>query len=257
MAQLVEHHLAKVRVAGSNPVVRSETSSGVCWSGCLRDNAGGVAEWFRQGPAKPCTRVRFPPPPRAVSSAGERLPDTEEVTGSIPVPPTSCPGWPLPAESAGQGATRHAGRGGDPRGPHVPTPARSSHTQPPKRKQDTTHHAHRGTTPQTPRSGGSPSQPYPAPKRRQETTHHAHRGDDPRRPHIPTPARSMSSPHTVPPQCDRREPPLRTPYLHTTAHSGALACRRGAVARPSCSRPHPCPAHAAATGEFDCGGSDR
>ena len=27
MAQLVEHHLAKVRVAGSNPVVRSEK----CW----------------------------------------------------------------------------------------------------------------------------------------------------------------------------------------------------------------------------------
>ena len=27
MAQLVEHHLAKVRVAGSNPVVRSETTS--------------------------------------------------------------------------------------------------------------------------------------------------------------------------------------------------------------------------------------
>jgi hypothetical protein len=26
--------------------------------------AGGVAEWLRQGPAKPCTRVRFPPPPR-------------------------------------------------------------------------------------------------------------------------------------------------------------------------------------------------
>ena len=25
---------------------------------------GGVAEWLRQGPAKPCTRVRFPSPPR-------------------------------------------------------------------------------------------------------------------------------------------------------------------------------------------------
>ncbi len=32
MAQLVEHHLAKVRVAGSNPVVRSKTSFGV-WRG--------------------------------------------------------------------------------------------------------------------------------------------------------------------------------------------------------------------------------
>src|SRR6204780_2958375 len=47
-----------------------------------------MAEWLRQGPAKPCTRVRFPLPPRAISSAGERFPDTEEVTGSIPVSPT-------------------------------------------------------------------------------------------------------------------------------------------------------------------------
>ena len=29
VAQLVEHHLAKVRVAGSNPVVRSEASDAV------------------------------------------------------------------------------------------------------------------------------------------------------------------------------------------------------------------------------------
>ncbi len=48
----------------------------------------------RQRPAKPCTRVRFPSPPLialpcAVSSAGERFPDTEEVAGSIPVPRTS------------------------------------------------------------------------------------------------------------------------------------------------------------------------
>src|SRR4029450_9897325 len=60
---------------------------------------GGVAEWLRQGPAKPCTRVRFPPPPRALSSAGERFPDTEEVTGSIPVAPTSDLGDPCPQRS--------------------------------------------------------------------------------------------------------------------------------------------------------------
>ena len=55
VAQLVAHHLAKVRVAGSNPVVRSVRR---------QSSGGGVAEWLRQGPAKPCTRVRFPPPPR-------------------------------------------------------------------------------------------------------------------------------------------------------------------------------------------------
>ena len=83
VAQLVAHHLAKVRVAGSNPVIRSRVSSGIKplrWSGRV----------VRQRPAKPCTRVRFPsPPPKvstgAISSAGERFPDTEEVTGSIPV----------------------------------------------------------------------------------------------------------------------------------------------------------------------------
>jgi hypothetical protein len=48
-----------------------------------------VAEWLRQGPAKPCTRVRFPPPPRAISSVGERYLDTVEATGSIPVSPTT------------------------------------------------------------------------------------------------------------------------------------------------------------------------
>jgi hypothetical protein len=74
--------------------------------GPLREGRhGGVAEWFRQGSAKPCTPVQFraPPPPgrrgtsqgrmigraRARSSAGERFPDTEEVTGSNPVAPTS------------------------------------------------------------------------------------------------------------------------------------------------------------------------
>ena len=36
------------------------------WPGQGREctACGGMAEWFRQGPAKPCTRVRFPLPPR-------------------------------------------------------------------------------------------------------------------------------------------------------------------------------------------------
>ena len=41
VAQLVEHHLAKVRVAGSNPVVRSERVSMIDTRPAL---AGGVAE---------------------------------------------------------------------------------------------------------------------------------------------------------------------------------------------------------------------
>ena len=56
VAQLVAHHLAKVRVAGSNPVIRSKVQLGINpprWSGRV----------VRQRPAKPCTRVRFPSPP--------------------------------------------------------------------------------------------------------------------------------------------------------------------------------------------------
>jgi hypothetical protein len=116
VAQLVAHHLAKVRVAGSNPVVRSSDAQSGRWDQYYSDPAaatsGGVAEWLRQGPAKPCTRVRFPPPPRgaahqvhaltrgdttqqhhpavagAISSVGEHYLDTVGVTGSIPVSPT-------------------------------------------------------------------------------------------------------------------------------------------------------------------------
>ena len=75
VAQLVAHHLAKVRVAGSNPVVRSrcrKPSREPTDRTALRYQSsspqglvcGGMAEWLRQGPAKPCTRVRFPLPPR-------------------------------------------------------------------------------------------------------------------------------------------------------------------------------------------------
>ena len=87
MAQLVEHHLAKVRVAGSNPVVRSEQVSA--------SSAGSTAptvEWPR-GEATDCKSVYTGSNP--VSTSGDwrsleaRFPDTEEVTGSNPVSPTS------------------------------------------------------------------------------------------------------------------------------------------------------------------------
>ena len=44
VAQLVAHHLAKVRVAGSNPVIRSEGSRGQ-EPHQARYLCGGVAEW--------------------------------------------------------------------------------------------------------------------------------------------------------------------------------------------------------------------
>ena len=83
VAQLVAHHLAKVRVAGSNPVIRSKmleaSIPAVEWpsgeaTACKAVHTGSI----------PVSTSRFSIP-RAISSAGERFPDTEEVTGSIPV----------------------------------------------------------------------------------------------------------------------------------------------------------------------------
>src|SRR5690606_40129695 len=76
VAQLVEHHLAKVRVAGSSPVVRSEARCHVS----SRSWRAGVSWWSgreaRQRPAKPYTWVRIPSPPRITGDwrSGSALP---------------------------------------------------------------------------------------------------------------------------------------------------------------------------------------
>ncbi len=63
VAQLVEHHLAKVDVASSNLVVRSQdtVTAKVLFESALTRWVGREA---RQRPAKPFTRVRIPYPPR-------------------------------------------------------------------------------------------------------------------------------------------------------------------------------------------------
>src|SRR5699024_6932893 len=92
VAQLVEHHLAKVRVAGSSPVIRSEAPppGGADWP------QGGVAE--RRGSGLQSRIHGFESRRHlgsarsrtwAIGAAVARFPDTEEVTGSIPVSPTS------------------------------------------------------------------------------------------------------------------------------------------------------------------------
>ena len=61
----------------------------------------------RQRPAKPSTRVQIPsPPPRTISSAGERFPDTEEVTGSIPVSSTGAPALVVPSRAISSAGER-------------------------------------------------------------------------------------------------------------------------------------------------------
>ena len=100
VAQLVEHHLAKVRVAGSNPVVRSEAPDVVARARRLRpghrwalSGSAPAAEWpsgLGKGLQSPVrgfdSRLRLGS--RAISSVGERYLDTVEATGSIPVSPT-------------------------------------------------------------------------------------------------------------------------------------------------------------------------
>ena len=88
VAQLVERNLAKVEVASSSLVVRSERA------GSQPPRWGGREA--RQRTANPSTRVQIPYPPRttysftrAIGAVVARFLDTEEVTGSNPVSPTS------------------------------------------------------------------------------------------------------------------------------------------------------------------------
>ena len=93
VAQLVERNLAKVEVAGSNPVVRSEK---VRQATVLRGGRASLVEWPR-GEATDCKSVYTGSNPvstsRTIGAAVARFPDTEEVTGSIPVSSTNNRRW--------------------------------------------------------------------------------------------------------------------------------------------------------------------
>ena len=86
VAQLVEHHLAKVRVAGSSPVIRSEERQSNCQSrtvGWPRGEATACKAVYTGSNPVPTSLIG------AIGAAVARFPDTEEVTGSIPVSPTT------------------------------------------------------------------------------------------------------------------------------------------------------------------------
>ena len=88
VAQLVAHHLAKVRVASSSLVIRSENTP--------RCSNGGVAERRGSGLQSRVhgfkSRLHLNFSERAIGAVVARFPDTEEVTGSNPVSPTKFPG---------------------------------------------------------------------------------------------------------------------------------------------------------------------
>ena len=93
---VVAHHLAKVRVASSNLVIRSsETPRGsgesptVAWP---RGEAAACKAVYTG--SNPVATSQLPtglprPQQRAIGAAVARFPDTEQVTGSIPVSPTT------------------------------------------------------------------------------------------------------------------------------------------------------------------------
>ena len=87
VAQLVERNLAKVEVAGSSPVVRSEAKihlpSTVEWP---RGEAAACKAAYTG--SNPVSTSITKDPQRAIGAVVARFLDTEEVTGSNPVSPT-------------------------------------------------------------------------------------------------------------------------------------------------------------------------
>ena len=96
VAQLVERNLAKVEVAGSSPVIRSEglTAFTVEWP--RGEAAACKAAYTGSNPVSTSeTRTlsrtqhhQHSARPRAIGAVVARFLDTEEVTGSNPVSPT-------------------------------------------------------------------------------------------------------------------------------------------------------------------------
>lgn len=100
VAQLVERNLAKVEVAGSRPVIRSEdqkTAFTVEWP---RGEAAACKAAYTG--SNPVSTSITKDPRRAIGAVVARFLDTEEVTGSNPVSPTINE-QPLTRGSAGRG----------------------------------------------------------------------------------------------------------------------------------------------------------
>ena len=91
VAQLVERNLAKVEVAGSSPVVRSEAIVPLAFHGGVAERRGSGLQSRVHGFKSRLHLGRAPQQshPRAIGAVVARFLDTEEVTGSNPVSPTT------------------------------------------------------------------------------------------------------------------------------------------------------------------------
>ena len=100
VAQLVERNLAKVEVASSSLVVRSEKPPGM-WASTVGWPRGEATDcksvYTGSNPVPTSKQDQHHPPqhPRAIGAAVARFPDTEEVTGSIPVSSTKAMASPV------------------------------------------------------------------------------------------------------------------------------------------------------------------
>ena len=101
VAQLVERNLAKVEVASSSLVVRSEKKCRSLHGGLAERRGNGLQ--IRQHGFESRTHLERHAPARAIGAVVARFLDTEEVTGSNPVSPTSNK-QPLTCEQAGSEA---------------------------------------------------------------------------------------------------------------------------------------------------------
>ncbi|MCW2906724.1 MAG: hypothetical protein JWL68_1513 [Actinomycetia bacterium] len=92
---------AGFRPAGPGPHGTSDVQSHASPAGNV--GTGGVAEWLRQGPAKPCTRVRFPPPPRGRLAQWESasLTPKRSLVQSQYRPPVCAGQRPVPGDGTG------------------------------------------------------------------------------------------------------------------------------------------------------------
>src|SRR5699024_1363644 len=84
----VAHHLAKVRVAGSNPVIRAEWVSPGPSGGGLAEKRGNGLQIRIHGYESRTHLENNLIAAWATGAAVARFPDTEEVAGSIPASPT-------------------------------------------------------------------------------------------------------------------------------------------------------------------------
>ena len=224
VAQLVERNLAKVEVASSSLVVRSERVSSPSSGGLAERRGNGLQ--IRVHGFKSRTHLAASPFPRAIGAAVARFLDTEEVTGSNPVSPTSTK-QPLTCINAGSGA-------------FVIHPRVGFVSDGPAHRRDLDHHRHPRADPRrAPRPGArtAPAGTQPDPHRRTRL-----RVLDRARSAVAGPA--VAPRYVAPPRGDAPRSRPGVEPLVSLSPSTTERGRRPAVPAQTAGGAHPCPTYA-------------